>query len=70
MSLYPVQDQLAAQSPKATVWSCVSGRMAPEGHVARLASEISKNFAHRSGRSFIVLCTRLAAKLGNPEDRH
>jgi hypothetical protein len=66
MSLYPVQDQPAAQSPKATVWSCVSGRMAPE---ARVASEISKNFAHRSGRSFIVLCTRLAAKLGNPEDR-
>ncbi len=65
MSLYRVQDQLAALSPLASVWSCVSGRTPVRGEQTQ---EISKQFAHRSGRSF-VLCARLAARLGNPEDR-
>jgi hypothetical protein len=62
MYLARVQDQLPAQSLKATVWCCVS-------MPGQETSGISKKFAHRSGRS-IALCARLAARLGNPEDRH
>ena len=63
MYLARVQDQLTAQSPKATVWSCVS----MPGQ--ETSSIISKQFAHRGSRS-INLCARLAARLGNPEDQH
>jgi hypothetical protein len=66
MYLARVQDQLTTQSSTATSltgWRGVSA----EG---REATPISmKPFAHRSGCSF-VLCARLAARLGNPEDRH
>jgi hypothetical protein len=66
MSLYPVQDQLTARAPKANVWSCVADGMPRE---AGKASGISKKFAHQSGRSFVLLCTRLAVSIRNPEDR-
>ena len=66
--MYPVrvQDQLTAQSPTsqvgATLWCCVSAGRPVMGQET---SGTSKKFAHRSDRS---IC--LAARLGNPEDRH
>jgi len=70
MSLYRAQDQLVAQSlaakPAVTTWcTCVSSVMTFKGEGTR---EISKKFAHRSGRPS-NLSARLAARLGNPEDR-
>jgi hypothetical protein len=62
MYLACVQDQPATQSREATVWCCVSMPGAE-------TLAFSKKFAHRGSRS-ICLSVRLAARLGNPEDRH
>jgi hypothetical protein len=66
MYLTRLQDQLTMTSPQAMVWSCAM--VTEGGREGSPVKAISKQFAHRG--SFSILCARLSARLGNPEDTY